>query len=147
MAGLETPALRRQRRAGRGSRQLFREGIEGRTLPLHDARRGARNLGAASRPGGLRGTPAERVADALAPEDWADWEPGARGVYYKAPAADRGRGFAVAYLREGAAHPIEVVKLADPGWSGLAVSPDETSLFYARVDRHACDIRVIDHPR
>jgi Tol biopolymer transport system component/DNA-binding winged helix-turn-helix (wHTH) protein len=97
-------------------------------------------------PAGSPGAPAERVVDALAPEDWADWEPGARGVYYKAPAADR-RGSAVAFSGVGAAHPVEVAKLADPGWSGLAVSPDETFLLYARVDRHACDIRVIDNPR
>jgi hypothetical protein len=84
--------------------------------------------------------------DALAPEDWADWEPGSRGVYYKAMAADH-RGFAVAYLGAGAAHAVELVELADPGWSGLAISPDETFLLYARVDRHACDIRVIDNPR
>jgi Tol biopolymer transport system component len=97
-------------------------------------------------PAGSPGGAAERVVDALAPEDWADWEPGARGVYYKAPAADR-RGSAVAFSGVGAQRPVEVVKLADPGWSGLAVSPDETFLLYARVDRHACDIRVIDNPR
>ncbi|HEY6049853.1 MAG TPA: hypothetical protein VIZ58_01290, partial [Thermoanaerobaculia bacterium] len=90
--------------------------------------------------------PAERAVDGLAPEDWADWEPGARGLYYKAPAADR-RGSAVAFQGDGAPRPAEVARLADPGWSGLAVSPDEKFLLYSRVDRHACDIRVIDNPR
>ena len=87
-----------------------------------------------------------RILDALAPEDWADWEPGARGVYYKAPAEDR-RGSAVAFLADGTTRPEEVAKLIDPGWSGLTVSADETFLVYSRVDRHACDIRVIDNPR
>ena len=88
----------------------------------------------------------ERVVDDLAPEDWADWEPGARGVYFKAPAEDR-RGSAVAFLAEGATRAAEVARLPDPGWSGLAVSAGETFLLYSRVDRHACDIRVIDNAR
>jgi len=89
---------------------------------------------------------AMRVFETLAPEDWADWEPGARGIYFKASAADR-RGSAVAFLADGTTSPREVAKLIDPGWSGLSVSADETFLVYSRVDRHACDIRVIDNPR
>jgi hypothetical protein len=53
----------------------------------------------------------------------------------------------VAFLAEGTTRPEEVAKLTDPGWSGLSVSRDETFFLYSRVDRHACDIRVIDNPK
>jgi Tol biopolymer transport system component/DNA-binding winged helix-turn-helix (wHTH) protein len=97
-------------------------------------------------PAGNPGAAAERVVDALAPEDWADWESARGGLYYKTMAADH-RGSTVAFVAEGAARPVEVAKLPDAGWSGLAVSPDESFLLYSRVGRHACDIRVIDNPQ
>ncbi len=87
----------------------------------------------------------ERVTDRLAPEDWANWETGAAGIYFRELCA-RHEGPAVALLPWGASEPRDLVPLADQGWSGFAVSADGEWIVYPRVDRHTCDIRAIENP-
>jgi Tol biopolymer transport system component/DNA-binding winged helix-turn-helix (wHTH) protein len=88
---------------------------------------------------------AERVTDRLAPEDWANWAVGSRGVYLRQARHGEPQSF-VAFLAHGAAEPVEVAPLPEQGWSGIAVSPDGEWIVYARADRHTCDIRAIENP-
>jgi len=87
----------------------------------------------------------ERVTDRLAPEDWANWEIGAAGIYFR-ELCPRHEGPAVALLPWGAPAPRDLAPLVDQGWSGFAVSADGEWIVYPRVDRHTCDIRAIENP-
>jgi Tol biopolymer transport system component len=87
----------------------------------------------------------ERVTDRLAPEDWANWETGAAGIYFRELCPNH-EGPAVALLPWGASQPRDLVLLPDQGWSGFAVSSDGAWIVYPRVDRHTCDIRAIENP-
>ena len=86
-----------------------------------------------------------RVVPGVAPEDWADWEVGDRGIYFKVVSGSPPLA-SLAFLPSGAAVPVVLAPLPDPGWSGLSVSRDGRFAVYSRVDRHACDIRLIDNP-
>jgi Tol biopolymer transport system component len=93
----------------------------------------------------LSGGPADRATDRLAPEDWANWEAGARGLYFRELCA-RHEGPAVAFLAYGTSVPVDLAPLSEQGWPGFAVSADGDWIVYPRVDRHTCDVRVIENP-
>ncbi len=93
----------------------------------------------------VSGGPAERVTDRLAPEDWANWAAGARGLYFR-ELCPRHEGPAVAFLAYGKSDPVDLAPLSEQGWSGFAVSGDEDWIVYPRIDRHTCDVRVIENP-
>jgi len=95
--------------------------------------------------GASPGAAVERVTDRLAPEDWANWEAGARGIYFREPSGSA-ESPAVAFLPYGASAPVRLAPLSEQGWPGLAVSPDGESIVYPRIDRHTCDIRLIENP-
>jgi Tol biopolymer transport system component/DNA-binding winged helix-turn-helix (wHTH) protein len=93
----------------------------------------------------VAGGPSERVTDLLAPEDWANWDAGARGLYLRARAPQESRAVLAMLPYDGGA-PVELGTLPDQGWAGLAVSPDGAWFVSPRVDRHTCDIRLIENP-
>jgi len=89
---------------------------------------------------------AERVAGALLPEDWANWELGREGLYVReVPSGQRLPVLAFYPFSAGARR--QIVSLADQGWPGFAVAPDEGSVVYPRIDRQSCEIRVIENYR
>jgi Tol biopolymer transport system component/DNA-binding winged helix-turn-helix (wHTH) protein len=88
---------------------------------------------------------AERVTDRLAPEDWADWAVGERGLYLRALLPGRQEASLV-FLASGSSEPVELAPLPEQGWSGFAVSPDGEWLVYPRADRYTCDLRAIENP-
>jgi Tol biopolymer transport system component/DNA-binding winged helix-turn-helix (wHTH) protein len=88
---------------------------------------------------------AERVTGRLAPEDWANWEAGERGLYLHEHCS-RHEGPALALLPYGASEPVHLGPLSEQGWPGFSVSPDGEWVIYPRVDRHTCDIRLIENP-
>jgi Tol biopolymer transport system component/DNA-binding winged helix-turn-helix (wHTH) protein len=94
---------------------------------------------------GVPGERAERVTDRLAPEDWANWQVGAAGIYFRELCPNH-EDAAVALLPWDASTPRDLVPLPDQGWSGFAVSADGAWIVYPRVDRHTCDIRAIENP-
>ncbi len=87
----------------------------------------------------------ERVTGRLAPEDWANWEAGARGLYFRSQSA-RGEGAILAFLGYGESESVDLAPLPEQGWAGLAVSPGGEWIVSPRVDRHTCDIRLIENP-
>jgi len=91
------------------------------------------------------GGPVERVTDRLAPEDWANWQAGERGIYFRELRPPHGEP-ALSFLGYGASAPVNLVPLVEQGWSGLSVSGDGQWIVYPRIDRHACDIRLIENP-
>src|SRR5262249_37698721 len=90
------------------------------------------------------GGKAERVWDRLAPEDWANWQVGNAGIYFRELCAKH-PGPGVAFLPNEASQPIDLVSLDEQGWSDFDVSPDGRWVVYPRVDRHTCDIRLIEN--
>jgi Tol biopolymer transport system component/DNA-binding winged helix-turn-helix (wHTH) protein len=90
------------------------------------------------------GGPAERVFERLRPEDWANWQAGASGLYFRELCAKHA-GPAVAFLAYGAAEPVDLLPLDEQGWSDFDVSRDGEWIVYPRVDRHTCDIRLIEN--
>jgi Tol biopolymer transport system component/DNA-binding winged helix-turn-helix (wHTH) protein len=86
----------------------------------------------------------ENVAADLAPEDWENWEVTQRGIYFRELCA-RHPEPGLALLPFGASTPVDLGPLTDQGWAGFAVSPDGASVIYPRVDRHACDIRLLEN--
>jgi Tol biopolymer transport system component/DNA-binding winged helix-turn-helix (wHTH) protein len=90
------------------------------------------------------GGPASRVVEALAPEDWANWEVGSDGLYFRELCAEH-KEPAVVFLAFGSSHPVHLVPLPEQGWSGFSVAPDGSWLVYPRIDRHTCDIRLIEN--
>jgi Tol biopolymer transport system component/DNA-binding winged helix-turn-helix (wHTH) protein len=149
-------------RRGRGSWQVWRLELEGRRMtPVttgggyaaresHDGRwiyftrTDEAGLWRQSRAAGGREL-CERVTDRLAPEDWSNWEVGARGIYFR-ELCPRHEGPAVAFLADGASAPVDLAPLPEQGWPGFAVSGDGEFLVYPRIDRHTCDIRLIENP-
>jgi len=87
---------------------------------------------------------AERVWERLAPEDWANWQVGPAGVYFRELCA-RHTEPGVALLAIGSSKPTDLVALDEQGWSDFDVSPDGRWVVYPRVDRHTCDIRLIEN--
>ena len=147
-----------------GAWQVWRLALEGRGLSsmttaggyaaeespdgrfLYFTRADAPGIWRMSLPAGERkGEAPERVTDRLAPEDWANWQIGAAGIYFR-ELCPRHEGPAVALLPWGASEPRDLVPLVDQGWSGFAVSADGEWIVYPRVDRHTCDIRAIENP-
>ena len=100
------------------------------------------------RPGIFRqavaGGPAERVFERLGPEDWANWQAGAAGLYFREFCAKHA-GPGVALLPYGGSQPTDLAPLVEQGWPDFDVSGDGEWLIYPRVDRHACDIRLIEN--
>ena len=94
----------------------------------------------------VEGGAAARVVANLAPEDWANWDVGERGVYFRELCARHPKP-GVALLAFNASEPVDVAPLPEQGWSGLSVSKDGRFLIYSRVDRQSCDIRLIENPR
>jgi Tol biopolymer transport system component/DNA-binding winged helix-turn-helix (wHTH) protein len=92
----------------------------------------------------LNGGPASPVWAGLAPEDWANWEIGADGVYFRELCWEH-REPALVFLAFGASEPVHLALLPEQGWPGFSVSPDGSWLVYPRVDRHSCDIRLIEN--
>src|SRR6266542_902876 len=90
------------------------------------------------------GGPASRVVSELAPEDWANWAVGKDGVYFRELCREHEEP-AVVFLAFGASKPVHLAALPEQGWSGFAVSPDGSWIVYPRVDRHTCDIRLIEN--
>jgi Tol biopolymer transport system component/DNA-binding winged helix-turn-helix (wHTH) protein len=91
------------------------------------------------------GGPVERITDRLAPEDWANWQASERGIYFRELRPPH-EGPAVAFLAYGSSAPVDLAPLSEQGWSGLSVSGDGQWIVYPRIDRHACDIRLIENP-
>ncbi len=97
------------------------------------------------RQAGSGGT-ATRVADALLPEDWANWEIGAEGLYLRELLpVERAPVLAFRSFDGGARRVI--APLTDQGWPGFAVAPDGGWIVYPRVDRQSCEIRLIENFR
>jgi len=94
----------------------------------------------------VEGGAAARVVANLAPEDWANWDVGERGVYFRELCARHPKP-GVALLAFNASEPLDVAPLPEQGWSGFSVSRDGRFLVYSRVDRQSCDIRLIENPR
>jgi Tol biopolymer transport system component/DNA-binding winged helix-turn-helix (wHTH) protein len=92
----------------------------------------------------VAGGPATRVVSTFAPEDWANWDVGDRGIYYRELCAKHPKP-GVALLAVDGNGPVDVAPLPDQGWSGFAVSQDGRFLIYSRVDRQSCDIRLIEN--
>lgn len=92
------------------------------------------------------GGAAARVVANLAPEDWANWDVGERGIYFRELCARHPKP-GVALLAFDATEPMDVAPLPEQGWSGFSVSGDGRFLVYSRVDRQSCDIRLIENPR
>jgi Tol biopolymer transport system component/DNA-binding winged helix-turn-helix (wHTH) protein len=92
----------------------------------------------------ISGGSAARVVSSFAPEDWANWDVGDRGIYYRELCAKHTKP-GVALLAFDANEPVDVAPLPDQGWSGFAVSRDGRFLVYSRVDRQSCDIRLIEN--
>lgn len=92
----------------------------------------------------VEGGPASQVVRTLAPEDWANWEVGAGGLYFRELCREHTDPW-VAFLAFGASEPIHLAPLPEQGWSGFSVSPDGAWIVYPRVDRHTCDIRLIEN--
>ena len=90
------------------------------------------------------GGPASRVVAELAPEDWANWEVGADGLYFRELCGEH-KEPAVVFLALGSSQPVHLALLSEQGWSGFSVAPDGSWLVYPRVDRHTCDIRLIEN--
>ena len=90
------------------------------------------------------GGPASRVVAELAPEDWANWAVGRDGLYFRELCREH-KEPAVVFLAFGASEPVHLAALPEQGWSGFSVSPDGSWIVYPRVDRHTCDIRLIEN--
>jgi Tol biopolymer transport system component len=88
--------------------------------------------------------PASRVVAELAPEDWANWEVGADGLYFRELCAEH-KEPTVVFLAFGSTQPVHLAPLPEQGWSGFSVAPDGSWLVYPRIDRHTCDIRLIEN--
>jgi hypothetical protein len=86
-----------------------------------------------------------RVVEKLAPEDWANWDVNAKGLYFRVPGTG-GAPSSVALLPEGGSAPRRVAELELQAWPHFSVSRDGRSIVYPRADRHACDIRLIENP-
>ncbi|HEY6930442.1 MAG TPA: winged helix-turn-helix domain-containing protein [Thermoanaerobaculia bacterium] len=90
------------------------------------------------------GGPAERVFDRLDPEDWANWQVGRPGLYFRELCAKH-PGPGVAFLPYGETQPIDLVSLDEQGWPNFDVSGDGKWIVYPRADRHTCDIRLLEN--
>ncbi|MEP6768493.1 MAG: winged helix-turn-helix domain-containing protein [Acidobacteriota bacterium] len=86
----------------------------------------------------------ERVVASLGPEDWANWQVTAAGLYYRELCGDHPDADVV-FLPFGGA-PTHVASLTAQGWPGFSVSADGKTLVYPRVERHTCDLRIIENP-
>ncbi len=86
----------------------------------------------------------ERVVASLAPEDWANWQVTAAGLYYRELCGDHPDPGVVFLPFGGAA--THVASLPAQGWPGFSVSADGKTLVYPRVERHTCDLRIIENP-
>ena len=66
-----------------------------------------------------------------------------RGIFYLSPAPDRRS--ATLYLLPGdSTEPEELGTVPGPIAPGLTVAPDHTSIVYARCDRCAADIMLVE---
>ncbi len=90
------------------------------------------------------GSPASRVLASLPPEDWANWEVGSDGLYFRELCAEH-KEPSVVFLAFGSSQPVHLAPLPEQGWSGFSVAPDGSWIVYPRVDRHTCDIRLIEN--
>ncbi len=94
----------------------------------------------------------ERVVPSLAPEDWADWQVSDGGIYSRVRGAG-GRSSVVFTPFSGSTRSTfsarttaDVAPLLDQGWSGFSVSPDGRWLVYPRIQKHSCELRLIENP-
>ncbi|MEO8191460.1 MAG: winged helix-turn-helix domain-containing protein [Acidobacteriota bacterium] len=90
------------------------------------------------------GSAPERVVASLAPEDWANWQVTRAGIYYRELCGDHPDA-GVVFLPFGGV-PKHVASLSRQGWPGFSVSSDGKTLVYPRVERHTCDLRIIENP-
>jgi dipeptidyl aminopeptidase/acylaminoacyl peptidase len=88
--------------------------------------------------------PAERVVAGVPPEDWADWQPAANGIYFRT--RDRHGAASLAFAPSSGGPSVTLGALTEQGWNGFAVTPNGQWLVYPRVERHTCDIRLIENP-
>jgi Tol biopolymer transport system component/DNA-binding winged helix-turn-helix (wHTH) protein len=93
----------------------------------------------------VSGGEAIRVVQTLAPDDWNNWEIGSKGLYFREIHPDHPNAEVVFDSFDGKP-PVHLVPLAEQGWSGFSLSPDGQQIVYSRVDRHSCDIRLIENP-
>ena len=92
----------------------------------------------------VEGGPASRIVDSLATEDWANWEIGTAGLYFRELRATH-RDPALVFLPFGEGAPRHIAPLMDQGWPGFSVAADGSWIVYPRVDRHSCEIRLIEN--
>jgi Tol biopolymer transport system component/DNA-binding winged helix-turn-helix (wHTH) protein len=92
----------------------------------------------------VEGGPASRIVDSLAPEDWANWEIGAAGLYFRELCAAH-RDPALVFLPFGENAPRHVAELTEQVWPGFSVAGDGSWIVYPRADRHSCEIRLIEN--
>jgi len=90
-------------------------------------------------------TAVERVTERLAPEDWACWTAGDDGLYFR-QLLPRRAGPGLGFLEYGSSAPVDLAPLPEQGMAGLAVSRAGEWVVYPRIDRHTCDIRIIENP-
>lgn len=89
------------------------------------------------------GAIAERVVASTPPEDWADWQPVRGGLYHRRRDAHGGASLVFTPDR---GPDVVLAPLAEQGWNGFSVSADGKWLVYPKVERHTCDIRLIENP-
>jgi Tol biopolymer transport system component/DNA-binding winged helix-turn-helix (wHTH) protein len=94
----------------------------------------------------MEGGPAERIVETLAPEDWANWEIGTAGLYFRELCAAH-RDPALVFLPFGENAPRHLAVLPEQGWPGFSVAADGSWIVYSRADRHSCEIRLIENAR
>jgi len=92
------------------------------------------------------GGSAERVVASVPPEDWADWQPARGGAYFRERNRNGEPSLAFAPFGGSSSGAPGLAPLAEQGWAGFAVSPDGKWLIYPKVERHTCDIRLIENP-
>jgi Tol biopolymer transport system component/DNA-binding winged helix-turn-helix (wHTH) protein len=90
------------------------------------------------------GGPPSRVVDSLAPEDWANWEIGTAGLYFRELCATHPEP-ALVLLPSGGGPARHIAALTEQGWPGFSVAGDGSWVVYPRTDRHSCEIRLIEN--
>jgi Tol biopolymer transport system component/DNA-binding winged helix-turn-helix (wHTH) protein len=89
------------------------------------------------------GATAEVAVPGVPPEDWADWQPARGGLYHRVREA---HGAVSLAFKPVNGPDVRLAPLVEQGWNGFSVSPDGKWLLYPKVERHTCDIRLIENP-
>jgi hypothetical protein len=66
------------------------------------------------------------------------------GLYFRELCAEH-KEPSLVFLAFGSSEPVHLASLPEQGWPGFSVAPDGAWIVYPRVDRHTCDIRLIEN--